>query len=197
MKRIAILVALNLSLLGLIGCDKGDTKPEAQDDGLPKITPDLPPVPTIPPPPHPITYEDKSHSVFGVRHRLRHTIDTETAISGYVLEIYEPPECKEKDETLCEVVKAPHIWIGDTPDESERAKQLIVVGYADNQEQLDRAKKGRRDRSRGPDAVPVPTDFAVGNKVRLNGRFTMLAAGFNSSNGLLEYMGHETLEKAN
>ena len=199
MKRMIMLVAMSLSLVSLAGCEKAaqDSSQEgAADDGLPKIKPDLPAVPTIPPPPYPITYADESHSVFGIRHRMRYSIDTETAVTGYIISVYEPPVCKEKNKDLCPIEKAPHIWIGDKADEGERAHQLIVVGYADNQKQLDRAQKGQRDRSREPNAVKVPTDFAVGNKVKVKGHFTMLAAGFNTSNGLLEYLGHDTVEKA-
>ena len=186
---------LVLSFVALAGCDKSaDTQGDQAKQDAPKIKPNLPAVPTLPPPPHPIKLEDDSHSVFGVRHRTRHTMDTETAVTGYIVELHEPPLCKERDKTKCPVVKAPHIWIADTADEGERANQLIVVGYADNQAQIERAKKRPKKPVEG--MVAIPTDFAVGNKVKINGRFTRLAAGFNSSNGLLEYLGHETLEKA-
>ena len=42
--------------------------------------------------------------------------------------------------------------------------------------------------------LPIPTDLHVGNKVKYNGRFARVAAGFNNSEGLLDYRGYETLE---
>ena len=45
--------------------------------------------------------------------------------------------------------------------------------------------------------LPVPTDFLIGAKVKVSGRFARISGtGFNISNGLLEYRGHETLEPA-
>jgi hypothetical protein len=41
----------------------------------------------------------------------------------------------------------------------------------------------------------VPTDFFEGAKIKLKGRFTFMSgAGFQSSEGVLDYGGHETLE---
>ena len=77
----------------------------------------------------------------------------------------------------------------------DRTEQLIVVGYADNQDQLDRARRGRKTTTIAG-AVVVPKDLKVGNKIRAKGQFTLISSGgFNTSNGLLEYTSHETLDK--
>lgn len=193
MTLVSVLAAL---LAG--GCDRLSTTSEAEAEAekLPEIVPDLPEVPTLPPPPHPVTYEDESFSVYGIRNRLRHTLDTDVAVTGYIVDVYEPPVCKEKKKEDCPVPLAPHMWLADTPDETEREKELIVVGYADNQEQLDKAKRGRKATTIDGTII-VPRNLEVGEKVQVKGRFTLISSGgFNTSNGLLEYNTHETVEQS-
>ncbi len=167
---------------------------------LPDVQPNLPAVPTLPPPPFPVQYGDSSYSVYGVRHRLANTINTELEVTGYIVEVYVPPECP--DEENCPPATAPHMWIADTQEESDATKRLTVVGYAENQTQIDEAVEAAE---RGhplevdPESgmLPIPTDFNVGAKVKVSGRFARISGtGFNISNGLLEYRGHETLEPA-
>jgi hypothetical protein len=87
------------------------------------------------------------------------------------------------------------MFIADTADQTDRAEQLLVVGYADNQEQLARARRGRKTTTIAG-AVVVPRDLKVGNKVLVKGHFTLISSGgFNTSNGLLEYASHETVAK--
>lgn len=184
-------------LLVVLAC--GETHTDLNVERLPDVQPNLPAVPTLPPPPHPTTYPDGSYSVYGVRARLRNTIDTELAVTGYIVDIYTPPECDRRHDPNCRVL-APHMRIADTRGESDPAKTLMVVGYAENQEQIDEAVElHRRGRYEPPPPesglLPIPVDFAVGNKVKVTGRFTRISsAGFNNSDGLLEYKGHETLE---
>ncbi len=193
-------------LLGLIlvgvsfsaGCEQvsSASEPEAEAEQLPEIVPNLPEVPTLPPPPFPTTYEDESYSIYGLRSRLTKVLDSELSVTGYIVDIYEPPLCKKKNKEECPKAAAPHMFIADTADQSDRAEQLIVVGYADNKEQLERARRGRKTTTISGGVV-VPRDLAVGNKVRVKGNFTLISSGgFNTSNGLVEYASHETLEKA-
>ena len=193
-------------LIGLIaagvllatGCEQitSASEPEAEAEQLPKIVPNLPEVPTLPPPPFPTTYEDDSYSVYGLRLRPSKLLDTELGVTGYIMEIYEPPDCKKRKKEECPKVAAPHMFIADTADQTDRAEQLLVVGYADNKEQLQRARRGRKTTTIAGDVV-VPRDLAVGNKVRVKGQFTLISSGgFNTSNGLLEYASHETLAQA-
>jgi hypothetical protein len=193
-------------LLGLIvagvllstGCEQvtSASEPEAEAEQLPKIVPNLPEVPTLPPPPFPTTYEDESYSVYGLRSHLTKILDSELSVTGYIVEIYEPPVCKKKKKDECPKAAAPHMFIADTADQTDRAEQLIVVGYADNKEQLERARRGRKTTTISGGVV-VPRDLRVGNKVRVKGYFTLISSGgFNTSNGLVEYASHDTLEKA-
>ncbi|MGB9339529.1 MAG: hypothetical protein WCB63_09835 [Polyangiales bacterium] len=192
-------------LIGLIvagvllsaGCEQitSASEPEAEAEQLPKIVPNLPEVPTLPPAPFPTTYEDESYSVYGLRQRPTKLLDMDLGVTGFIIEIYEPPACKMRKKEQCPKVAAPHMFIADTADQTDRAEQLLVVGYADNQEQLQRARRGRKTTTIAGDVV-VPKDLAVGNKVRVKGHFTLISSGgFNTSNGLLEYASHETLSK--
>jgi hypothetical protein len=192
-------------LIGLIvagvllsaGCEQitSASEPEAEAEQLPKIVPNLPEVPTLPPAPFPTTYEDESYSVYGLRQRPAKLLDMDLGVTGFIIEIYEPPACKMRNKEQCPKVAAPHMFIADTADQTDRAEQLLVVGYADNQEQLQRARRGRKTTTIAGDVV-VPKDLAVGNKVRVKGHFTLISSGgFNTSNGLLEYASHETLSK--
>jgi hypothetical protein len=193
-------------LLGLIfaavllsaGCEQvtSASEPEAEAEQLPEIVPNLPEVPTLPPPPFPTTYEDESYSVYGLRSRVSKVLDSELAVTGYIVEVYEPPACKLRKKEDCPKVAQPHMFIADTLDQADRAEQLIVVGYADNQEQLARARRGRKTTTIAGGVV-VPKDLAVGKKVRVKGFFTLMSSGgFNTSNGLVEYASHETLAPA-
>ncbi|MEM7137143.1 MAG: hypothetical protein AAF500_11220 [Myxococcota bacterium] len=178
-----------------VGCDQLSEK-QAEVEQLPEIVPNLPEVPTLPPPPFPTTYEDESYSVFGLRKRLNQTLDTDLAVTGYIMEIYEPPPCKLKKKDECPRVDAPHMFVADATDKTERADQLIIVGYADNQEQLARARRGRRTTTIDGSIV-VPSNLKVGDKIVAKGTFRLISSGgFNTSNGLLEYTSHDTVQKA-
>lgn len=197
-RAICAIVVAGLVAGPALGCDQ-DKGPGMKIERLPDVSPQLPSVPKLPPPPYPIQYPDNSYSVYGVRKKMDKTIDSDVEVTGYIVEIYEPPECPEGQK--CEV-KAPHMWIADAKGESDDAKRLMVVGYAENQEQLqeaiDDAKKGKYE---PPDPesgiLPIPTDFAVGNKVKVKGHFAHVSgSGFMSADGVLDYRGHETLETA-
>jgi hypothetical protein len=192
-------------LLGLIfagvllsaGCEQvtSAAEPETKAEQLPEIVPNLPEVPKLPPPPFPTTYEDDSYSVYGLRTRLTKVLDSDLTVTGFIVDIYEPPVCKKKKKDECPKAAAPHMFIADTADQTERGEQLIVVGYADNREQLERARRGRKTTTISGGVV-VPRDLAVGNKVRVKGHFTLISSGgFNTSNGLVEYVSHDTLAK--
>jgi hypothetical protein len=134
--------------------------------------------------------------VYGLRLRPAKVLDTDLSVTGYIMEIYEPPVCKKRKKEECPKVAAPHMFIADTADQTDRAEQLLVVGYADNQQQLARARRGRKTTTIAG-AVVVPRDLKIGNKVHVKGHFTLISSGgFNTSNGLLEYASHETVAKA-
>jgi hypothetical protein len=190
-----------IALLSLGGVLTGCGEQAASDltiERLPDVNPSLPEVPTIPPPPHEVEYGDGSFSVYGVRRRSATTMDTDVAVTGYIVEIYAPPECPEG--RTCDPPAAPHLWISDVAEPGDDDDRIMLAGYAENQAQIDEAVElAERGRYEPPDPesgiLPIPTDFNVGAKVKVQGRFTRVSgAGFNVSNGMLEYRGHEILE---
>ncbi len=189
--------ALALSVPMLSACG-GSPAEDLVIEPLPEVSPSLPNVPVIPPPPYPIQNADGSYSIYGVRRREATTMDTDVTVTGYIVEIYTPPECPEG--RTCPPPAAPHLWIGDARDIPADGQRLMVVGYAENQAAIDEAvENARRGREQPPESesriIPIPTDFVVGNKVKVRARFARVSgAGFNNSEGLLEYRGHETVE---
>jgi len=167
---------------------------------MPDVTPSLPSVPTIPPSPYPVQHPDSSYSIYGLRRRLPTTIDTDVVVTGYIVAAYVPPECPEG--RTCPQPSAPHIWIADATTVGEDGQRLMIVGYAENQAAiLEAVENAGRGRAQPPESetgiTPIPVDFNIGAKIKVSGRFARLSgAGFNSSEGLLEYRGHETLEAA-
>jgi hypothetical protein len=191
------LVAIALGLMSapaFSGCENGAAA-DLTIERLPDVSPQVPAVPTIPPPPYPVTYPDGSYSVYGVRRRESVTMNQTVTVSGYIVEIYQPPECP-RGQTCTPA--APHIWIADSRSETESRNRLMIVGYAQNQEEVaDAVAAARRGRVPPPEEgqIAVPSDFFVGNKVKVQGQFVRIAgSGFNVSEGLLDYRGHNTLE---
>ncbi len=158
------------------------------------IRPNLPKVPKIPPPEHPITYSDGSYSLYGARKKARLTIDHEIDVTGYIVRIYESSPCDKQDED-CTKPAAPHVWIADKPGENAPDKLMVITGYADNEKALRRAIAGAGGRSYvSKGDKNVPTDFAVGHRIKVSGQFTRVTSnGFSDSGGLIEYKSHETL----
>jgi hypothetical protein len=188
---------LAAALLSGVACESQQAS-AVEVEKLPDIKPSLPAVPTLPPPPHPIQYSDNSYSLFGLRKKLRTTMDTEVEVTGYVVETYVPPECPEGK--TCPLARAPHVYVADTKDEKDRTKQILLVGYAENQKTIDEAiadvKRGKY-KPPPPDSglLPVPTDLFPGAKIRAKAQFTRVSgSGFAQSDGLLDYRGHVTLE---
>ncbi|MBX3272805.1 MAG: hypothetical protein KF729_21260 [Sandaracinaceae bacterium] len=190
-----------LAALAALGVIAGCGEQAASDltiERLPDVQPSVPSVPTLPPPPFEVEYSDGSYSVYGLRRRGTTTMGTDVAVTGYIAAIYLPPTCPAG--RTCDPPAAPHLWITDRRDPPEDMQRLMLAGYAENQTQIDEAVAlAARGRYVPPDPesgiLPVPTDFAVGAKIRVHGRFTRVSgAGFNVSNGMLEYRSHEILE---
>ncbi|MEY4581874.1 MAG: hypothetical protein RL701_6577 [Pseudomonadota bacterium] len=186
------------SLQTLCACEQ-TASAKVPVEKLPDVKPSLPPVPTIPPPPFPVQYPDQSYSVYGLRRAIRRTISTELNVTAYIAKVYTPPECPPKEK--CPLPPAPHLWLADTKTETDPTKLLLVGGFAENQKALDDAlkdlKKHKKPAAPPEDTgiLPVPTDLFLGAKVKMKGRFSyMSGAGFQSSEGVLDWGGHETLE---
>jgi hypothetical protein len=201
--RIMCAAAL-LGLVTILGCESAG-QAKVQVEKLPDVKPSLPPVPTLPPPPHPTQYADQSYSIYGLRRALRKTIDTDVSVTGYIAKVYVPPECPPKQQ--CPLPPAPHIWLADVQGEQDDNKLLILAGYAENQASIDEAiknaKKGKKPTEEelkeqtDMGILPIPVDFFAGAKLKVQGRFAYVSgSGFQSSEGVLEYRGHETLEPA-
>lgn len=182
----------------LLGCTEPKAATDITIERLPDVNPNLPAVPTLPPPPYPIQLPDQSYTVYGVRKRIHQTMDTDVTITAYIVGMYVPPVCPE--DRVCPPARIPHIFLADAKDEADPYKRLTVVGYAENQTQLDEAIAGLASghpvvREEGDDRPPVPGDFGIGAKIKVRGRFTRVTGtGFSQSDGVMEYNGHETLE---
>ena len=193
----------SLSLGVSLGACKGGAAADLQIEKLPEITPNLPAVPNLPPPPHPITYPDSSYSVYGARKRVNDTIGNEIEITAYVVDIYRAPECeKGKKGKECPLGKAPHAYLADTPNEEDPKKRVMLTNYAENQEAFDEAvaqhQKGKYEPPPVETGLPaIPVDLALGNKVKVKGRFNRVSGnGFSNSRGLLDYVSHVTVSAA-
>lgn len=178
----------------------GNPSSKLDVEKLPEIRPNLPAVPQIPPPPYPIQYPDQSYSVYGVRNKAKRTIDQDVEVTGYIVKIYQPPECPAG--RSCPLPQAPNLWIGDIANETDDAKLIMLTGYAENHLAIEEAvAAAKRGRPIVPDPesglLAVPSDFFVGAKVKVKGRFAYVSgSGFNNSDGLLDYRGHQTLVPA-
>ena len=204
-RRTLVACFLAISMPALVACGLSAAS-DLTIERLPDVTPDVPAVPTLPPPPYPVTYPDSSYSVYGVRRREVTTLDTDVQLTGYIVEIYAPPVCPEGH--TCPTPARPHLWIADARGVTAPGERLMIVGYAENQLQVDEAielhERGRTNPDIDPATgllptglPPVPGDFAVGNKVMIRGHFARVASsGFNESRGLLEYASHTTVEVA-
>jgi hypothetical protein len=197
-------ILVTTSLLGLCFAQACEQKAEAkvQVEKLPDVTPNVPAVPTLPPPPHPIQYQDQSYSVYGLRRNLRRTIDSDVTVTAYVAKVFVAPECPPKEK--CPTPPAPHVWLADIAGETDELKYLLMADYAENQVTIDEAianeKKGKVQDAAELEQMglsPLPTDLFAGAKVAVKGRFAYVSGGgFQSSEGVLSYAGHTTLEPA-
>ncbi len=187
-------IGLGAIMVLVAACGQSGTASQAEVEKLPTIQPQLPEVPTLPPPPHPVRYNDESYSVYGLRKELRKEIDKDVTLTGYIVNIYQPEPCP-KGET-CPPPRAPHLWLADTPEEKDVEKLIRLCGYAENHEELAKAARSARTKP-DPESgiIPIPNDFAVGAKVKVKAHFAYISGlGFNDASGLLDYRGHETLE---
>jgi hypothetical protein len=196
-RRVWSLSPLLVALLLGPACDtQSSSAVEVQK--LPEAKPSLPAVPTLPPPPHPVQHPDSSYSVYGLRKRLKTTMDTELDVTGYVVETYAPPECPEGK--TCPQARAPHVYLADAKGETDPSKRILLVGYAENQKAIDETiiekKKGKyKPPPADSGLLEIPTDLFPEAKVKVKARFTRVSgSGFAQSDGLLDYRGHTTIE---
>lgn len=184
------------TLLGLGALPGCHSAPDLRVERLPEVTPDLPAVPTIPPPP--AAYPDGSMPVGRVRRMVQQNLGHEIQLTGYIVDIYQPPPCPRGEE--CRLPLIPHFYVADTMGETDDTKKVLVIGYAPTWDDLhDLERLGDRIPANADGTPRSPIDFAVGNKVTVVGNFvtqSVAAAGFNNTLGLLDYLRHTTLEAA-
>lgn len=186
--RAATAFALLTSSLTVAACERAATLEVTR---LPDVQPDLPQVPQIPPPPAP--YPDGSVPIGRLRRTLAEYLDKDIQVTGYIVEIYQPPECQTRGG--CPRPLQPHLFIADAANEGDESKRLEVVGYAATQEELEQFIRAGSRIPPNMDGTPrPPIDFAVGNRVKFSGHFGTSAQGVSATNGLLDYRGHETIE---
>lgn len=199
MKRALLLVCSGI-LVGVlcVGCGS-EPASDLKVERLPEVHPNLPAVPTLPPPPYPVQLPDQSYTVYGLRKRLRNTIDTDVTVTAYIVDAYVPPVCPEG--RTCPTPAAPHLWLADARDDHEERNRLTLVGYAENQAQLDEAveaaRRGHPILPQHPEAgeLQIPFDFFPGAKIKVTGHFGyMSSTGFSEASGVLEYRSHTTIE---
>jgi hypothetical protein len=151
-----------------IGCEPTNKLDVSVEEGPSAPHPNLPAVPTLPPPPAPVTYPDGAYSIYGVRHVAARNWSKQVRVRGYIAKVYvpmvpgvNPPRvCGERDHCLEE---KPHIYIADTAGETDPEKLMMVTGHASSVGDRRRApRRGLRPpggaggrsvaRGRGPDA---------------------------------------------
>jgi hypothetical protein len=191
------IIATAVVMLSLSACGEQSAAVVAED--LPEIRPNLPAVPSVPPPRHKIQYDDGTWSVYGLRKRLRQNINEEVRVKAFVVKVFTPEPCPEG--RTCPPASMPHLWLGDDQDETSERKLLRLVGYAQSQQEMDTARENAekgRDTSAEEAAAglpPVIFDWQQGKQYVVKGRFTRSSGtGFAYSEGLLEYMEHTCLD---
>lgn len=196
-RRAAPVMGLGAILL-LAGCPEGPAR-DITIEVLPEINPSLPEVPTLPPPPHPVTYPDGSYSVYGLRARMEATVGQSHEVTGYVVDIYEAPDCPTDEPCAA----PPNFFIADTKGETDRAGMLRVVGYADRHEDVERAmdlhERGRYHRPEaGSLELPIPVELEMGVRLKIRGEFLRVSpTGFSDSGGLLDFRDYSVAESSN
>lgn len=191
-------LCLLLALVASISCQNKNSNAPGKVEKLAQVRPNLPEVPQLPPPEFDITYPDKSYSVYGLRKRVRQTMDRAVELTATVVEVYEPPRCERRE--ACGKAKMPHITVADKAGERDIAKRLLVVGYAEHHDDVIAALqrgKAQRGANASPEKEGIAGDFHVGDRIWIKGTFSRLSSlGFNSSEGLLQYTSHRLLPPA-
>ena len=163
---------------------------------LPVLTPDLPTVPTIPTSDYyPISYEDNSLSIHGLRTHFLDNLEKTISIRGYIVDIYSPPTCDPNKDSSCKI-EAPHMWLADNPKEKNKKNMLIVIGYALNHKNLVHLARKKKSSSKhaNKEQITIPiTGYKKGDLIQFTGRFTRTSPlEFVDSNGLLVYHSHRS-----
>jgi hypothetical protein len=204
---IGVTVACGLLVLAACGTPSGPAPVQGQEDQqaaakLPEIRPALPQVPSVPLPQHKIQNDDGTWSVYGLRKRVRQTMDEEVRVKAYVVKIFVPEPCPEGQ--TCPPPPMPHLWLGDDLDETSESHLLRVVGWATSQAEIEMAREEAAKNKTLTRAevlekiggeLPVVWDWQQGKQYIVKGRFTRFAGtGFGAQEGLLEFIDYQCLD---
>lgn len=201
MKRIAVIVVCFLALaacFALAGCDEGAAGSKVVVERVDGYKPNLPPIPSIPKPNVPETYDDGSYSVYGLRKKIGNTINNQVTVTAFIAKMYEKPVCPEGK--TCHTLM-PHLFLADDKDEEMARRHLRLVGYARSFKEMEDEKeafeKGEeaKELPEGVYLPPVVWDWRPGHKYKITGMFTRQSGeGFMDTDGLLDYQEHECLD---
>lgn len=158
--------------------------PEEEAAGAP-VKVSLPPAPDFDEGKSPETWEDGSHSIYGLRKELEQNVKEgeagkEIEVKGYVQDIYVAPECPEGE--VCPPPKQPHVWVTDKPDEKGKKRAMMVVAYRFTIPDWD-AKRWKDQ----PDVI-----LEKDKRYTFKGKFKQFSdTGFAFDRGLLEFVAYK------
>jgi hypothetical protein len=172
-KRIGTVLLLVVSMAIFSACSQsGDGSMIGDDDPqqtqLPKIKVNLPPPPSFQKDNAPETYPDSSYSVYGLRKNIKTKINTQVRLKGFLLELYECPECPKG--ATCPDCRKPHFWLSDRAN-GPKEKALLVTDYP-QEDPLTKKKMV----------------FEAGAQYYVTGTYSKTSGtGFSASDGLVVY----------
>jgi hypothetical protein len=162
---------------------------EQQQEKIEKIAVELPASPNFDEGKAPLTWEDGTYSIYGLRKELDANLAAgaegkEIEIKGWVQEIYQPPVCAE-GESFCPLGKQSHFWITDSEGEQGKKRAMMVVAYKfaipDFQAELWEGQ---------PLVVPE-----IGKQYTIKGKFVRFSStGFAHDQGLLEFVAYKAAD---
>ncbi len=134
---------------------------------LPKIKVNLPPSPSFQKDHAPESYTDGSSSIYGLRKKLRKSLNKAVRLKAYIVEVYECPCDMRKKDCRCD---KPHLWLSDRAS-GPKDKGLMVSGIP---------KKHPKSRRK--------MKWQIGIAYHFSGVFSRNSGtGFSASDGLLIY----------
>ena len=183
--RFPLLLAVALALPA---CDSGaeEVKEEKKAEDLgPAVKVQLPPSPDFDEGKAPITWEDGSLSIFGLRKDIDQNVadgdaGKEIMVKGWIQEIYVAPECPEGE--VCPPPKQAHVWITDHQGQEGKKRAMMVVNYRYTIPEFELPDwKGQ------PEVV-----LEKGKQYTFKGKFKRFSdSGFAFDSGLLEFIAYK------
>ena len=140
---------------------------EGSSSQIPKIKVNLPSPPSFQKDHAPENYSDGSSSIYGLRKKLRKSLNKAVKVKAYILEVYQCPCDMKKKDCRCD---KPHLWLGDRAS-GVKEKGLMVTGIPKKHPKTRRKMK-----------------WQTGIAYYFSGVFSRSSGtGFSSSEGLLIY----------